>query len=244
MQNRQYTELGDDLKRKLTLIAITCVAILSAISLLTMMIIPTSAQTPTQSQPADAMWVDPPSITLGPSSLGTEFNVTVWLNMTETIEGYQVAMLYNRTQLKCLKAEYTLGAAGSEYFSGVPESATPPLIDDGYLGNGSVLASEAALAPDNVTGPRSGSLIWVEFQVALVPTSGNLTSVFDISTEYGPLHDHTWVEDPTATEIPLTTVGNGNYTVTPEFEYLLILPILAAMTTFAVIVRKRIPKKS
>jgi hypothetical protein len=187
------------------------------------------------------MWVEPSSVAFGPSnaSVGTKFNVTVWLNMTEDIFAYQIGMLYNRTQLKCARAAFT-SVSTSMYMLGHSTSAPPPVIDTSFLGNGSILASESCLGSDNVTGPHSGSLIWAEFQVLVVPTAGNLTSNFDISTKYSAT---TWVKDPDLAKIALSTLGNGSYTIIPEFEYMLILPIFLALTLLAIVMSKKIPKK-
>jgi hypothetical protein len=118
-------------------------------------------------------------------TLGTTFNVTVSLNMTETIFSWQIVMHYNRTELKATRAGYTAGAT-SEYCAGHTTIAPPPVIDTGAYKNGSVLASESLEDSDTIPGPHSGTLIWVEFQIMTVPTSGNFTSQLDISSEYAP----------------------------------------------------------
>ena len=241
MQIRQYTKLGENLKTKLTTIALIGIASLLSILLLTMMTAPTYAEAANEPHSANAMWVEPSSVAFDASnaSVGTKFNVTVWLNMTENIFAYQIGMLYNRTQLKCTRAAFTAGTT-STYYSGHATSAPPPVIDTSFLGNGSVLASESCLGEDNVTGPHSGSLIWAELQVLVVPTAGNLTSNFDISTRYSAT---TWVKDPDLNKITISTLGNGNYTIIPEFEYMLILPIFLALTLLAIVMSKKIPKK-
>jgi hypothetical protein len=165
---------------------------------------------------ADAMWVEPSSIvfSITNASIGTKFNVTIELNMTEDIFAYQVGLHYNRTQLMCTRAGYTAGAT-SDYFRGHTTFIPPlsPEIDTSFLGNGSVLATESCLGTDNITGPRSGSLFWAEFQILVVPTAGNLTSKLDISSEYPT---YTWVlspfEDPQGHLIKLVfTPYDGNY---------------------------------
>jgi hypothetical protein len=241
MQIRQYTKLGDNLKTKLTTIALIGIASLLSILLLTMMTAPAHAEASNEPHPADAMWVEPSSVTFDASnaSVGAKFNVTVWLNMTEDIFAYQIGMLYNRTQLKCARAAFT-AVTTSNYFSGHSTSAPPPVIDTSFLGNGSILASESTLGSDLIPGPHNGSLIWAEFQVLVVPTAGNLTSNFDISTRYSAT---TWVKDPDLNKITISTLGNGSYTIIPEFEYMLILPIFLALTLLAIVMSKKIPKK-
>jgi hypothetical protein len=237
----QYTKLGENLRTKLTTIALIGVASLLSILLLTMMTAPAQADTSNEPHPANAMWVEPSSVTLDPSnaSVGAKFNVTVWLNMTEDIFAYQIGMLYNRTQLKCTRSAFTAGVT-SNYLAGHTASAPPPVIDTSFLGNGSILASESCLGTDNVTGPHSGSLIYAEFEVLLVPTAGNLTSKFDVTTRYPTT---TWVKNPDLAKITVPTLENGNYTIIPVFEYMLILPIFLASTLLAIVISKKIPKK-
>jgi hypothetical protein len=184
------------------------ILLLATILLLYSSVIIVGAQ-PSEPHAADAMWVEPSSIvfTSTNASVGTTFNVTVWLNMTEDIFAYQVALKYNRTELMCVGAGYTAGAT-SEYVTGHTTSSPPPVIDSHVLGNGSVLASESLLDNDNVTGPHSGSLIWAEFSILMMPVSGNLTSTFDITSTYP---SRTWVEDPNLNNIDFTTF-NADYT--------------------------------
>jgi PKD repeat protein len=158
---------------------------------------------------ADAMWVEPSTITLNNVTgyVGMKFNVTVWLNMTENIFGYEIALHYNRAQLMCTRAKFTAGTT-SNYFAGHYTEISGPVIDTSYLGNGSVLAFESCEASDYIPGPNNGSLIWAEFQILTVPSSGNFTSSFDITSEYP---DNTWVKDPNLNLLSITTY-NGAYT--------------------------------
>jgi hypothetical protein len=146
------------------------------------------ADVPAEPHGADAMWVEPSSITFTNvnGSIGQKFNMTLWLNMTKDVFNYQVALRYNRTQLKCLRVIPTARPT-SVYMSSAPSGTTfSKVIDTSFLGNGSILASETCSAPDYIPGPNSGSLFWAEFQIMVLPTSGNFTSKFDISTEYLP----------------------------------------------------------
>jgi len=164
-----------------------------------------------QPQPhnADSMWVDPPSTVFDTTnaSVGTLFNVTIWLNLTEAIYSYEVGLHYNRTLLQCTGAGFTAGAT-SAYCTGHTTVEAGPTIDAGALGNGSVLAGESCLGTDSIPGPKNASLIWVEFQILSVPASGsNLTSTFDITTEYPT---NTFVLDPNFNSINFVTY-DGNY---------------------------------
>jgi len=162
-----------------------------------------------QQHVADSMWVEPSSIVFSTTnaSIGTEFNVTIWLNMTEDIFAYQIGLRYNRTQLMCTRANYTAGAT-SDYFKGHTTISPAPSIDGDILGNGSVLAFETVLGYDNITGPHSGSLIWAEFKILTLPVWGNLTSKLDISSAYPT---RTWAWDPNKKNLAFTPY-DGIYT--------------------------------
>jgi hypothetical protein len=216
------------------------ILLLATILLLYSSVIIVGAQ-PSEPHAADAMWAEPSSkvFTTTNASIGTTFNVTIWLNMTEDIFAYQVGLKYNRTQLLCTRAGYTAGAT-SVYFQGHTTSSPPPTIDSGALGNGSVLAFETVLGTDNVTGPHSGSVVWAEFSILMVPTSGILTSKFDITSTYPK---KTWVEDPDLIFISIATF-DGTFIVTPEFPIMLLLPIFMTLTLAAVALGKKHGKRS
>jgi hypothetical protein len=201
-----------------------------AILLTTMLLTPIFAQAPgigngvgstiSYEHNSDAMWVEvypggSSSVTdTSTSPVGTLFNITVCLNMTENVFAYQVALLYNRTWLAAIKAGFTHPPT-SMYMSGHTTSASYT-IDISYLGNGSVLAAESCLSGDWIPGPASGTLIWIEFEIMKAPYKTTYFSKFDITTNYGPPLDHTWVENPSAVEIPITTYdGSLTYSWSP-----------------------------
>ncbi|MGD0029357.1 MAG: dockerin type I domain-containing protein [Candidatus Bathyarchaeia archaeon] len=157
---------------------------------------------------ADAMWIEPSSVVFDTTnaSLGQTFNITVWMNITENVFAYQVGLHYNRTQLKCTRAGYTAGAT-SQFFVGHTTNSPPAVIDTSSLGNGSVLGFETLSGSDQVTGPHSASLMWAEFQILIVPASGNLTSKFDITKE---TPDNNWVWDENLNTLTVTPY-NANY---------------------------------
>jgi hypothetical protein len=154
------------------------------------------ADVPAEPHTAEAMWVDPSSVTFSNSnaSVGQKFNVTVWLNISvaQTAFSYQTALKYNHTQLKCTRAGFTAGAK-SQFLSAHTTSGLIT-IDTSFLGNGSILASEASLDTAE-PGPRADSLAWAEFEILKVPTAGNLTSKLNISGQYQPDGTgDTWVD--------------------------------------------------
>lgn len=161
---------------------------------------------------ANAMWVEPSSIALANDTaiIGYKFNITVWLNITsDNVFGWQVALLYNRTQLRGVRGRFTAGSI-SQFMQGHNVESSAPIIDTSSLGNGSVLSYEVCKEADYVQVPRAGSLIWIEFEVMTLPSGGgNFTSKFDITTNYP---DKTWVQDPTLNKILLATY-DGTYII-------------------------------
>ncbi len=161
-----------------------------------------------ESQAADAMWVEPNILlTFDNATVGSRFDITIWLNVTENVIAYQIGLFYNRTQLTCTQAGFT------DDFMGSPPhglSKSGPVIDGGLMGSGSLLICEECNGGDYVQGPHSGSLIWAEFQVLTEPEShANLTSKFDFSARY------TWVWDPDLNIIPFA-LYSGSYTFIAE----------------------------
>jgi hypothetical protein len=169
--------------------------VLLAVILMSFMIVLTMAQAPSEPHNADAMWVEPSSDTfvngMPNATVGQKFNVTVWLNMTEDIYGWQVKMRFNTTQLNVTRAGLTAGGA-SMYFSGHVTTTAPAAIDNTL---GTVLVFESCQGfTDFIPGPHGDSLFWAEFAIHAAPTMGNFASKLDISTEYGTTsRANTWV---------------------------------------------------
>jgi hypothetical protein len=185
-----------------------------ALLLLSMIFLPSMAAVPAEPHNADAMWIEPSQNAFSPSnaSVGYMFNITVWLNITSAdVFGYQVALHYNRTQLKATRSGFTAKST-SDFMTGHSTQQAGPDIDTSSLGNGSVLAFESCKGDDFIAAPHLGSLIWIEFQIILAPSSGQtLTSTFDITTETAK--DKNWVQDFNLVPITLA-VSDGFYTFT------------------------------
>jgi hypothetical protein len=197
------------------------IAFLVTMLLLSFPMILVSAQPQTHN--ADSMWIEPSSVVFDntTASIGTKFNVTVWLNITETIYAYQIGLHYNRTLLQCTRSAFTSGVTSS-YFAGHTNVPAGPTIDTSALGNGSVLAGESLVGNDVIAGPKNASLIWAEFQILLVPSAGNFTSTFDITTEY-----------PSNTYVLDTDLNNVNF-ATYDGSYLFIGPTPVGPTPLSV----------
>jgi hypothetical protein len=203
-----------------------------------------TAGIPSEPHNADAIWVEPSTVSLSASDIGKDFNVTVSMNLTETIFAYQFALYYNRTVLKGVEAGFTNGST-SYYFRGHATSSEGPLIDTGSTGPGSVLAYETLLDGDNSTG-HAGTLAWIEFQVlsnVTVPAGGNVTCIFNIAKDNYNGGNTWWTLDG-ITYYTFTNTYNSQVVVMPEFPDLLILPIFLGLTLVVAIFSKRLPRRN
>jgi hypothetical protein len=230
---------------KLRTIAIGTVAS----SLLMMLLVCTAPAFAQIAEPhnADAMWIEPSINNFDPSttSVGFKFNVTVAMNFTEDVFAWQAVIYYNATQLNCTRVGATAPPT-SEFMTGhsttfskaINPGAYPPV--NGSLQ--SVLAAETCSSPDFVTGPQSGTLLWAEFQILLAPGTGeNLTSTFDISTEYSLSNVFVW--DPIGTPFNFTP-NDGSYGFIPEFGPLMIAIFMASTLAAVILSKNRISKKT
>jgi hypothetical protein len=161
------------MKSKLSILATLIIAMLMTSTVSAFVIM--------EPHPANAMWVEPSAINLTTAtSVGYKFNVTVAMNITQNVFTYGVGMKYDNVTLKANKAGFTLPPT-SEYMTG-HGTTTGIVIDTSYLGPGSVLATESCSGTDFIPGPRSGTLIWVEFEIVSAPGKGQtINSVFNIS---------------------------------------------------------------
>jgi hypothetical protein len=225
--------------KKATSIFITIIVSSLLILVLATMLPKTYAGTPAEPHNADAMWVEPTSVVFSPANatVGTKFNLTVAMNITQNVFTYSIGMKYDRTTLKVNKAGFTEPPT-SNYMTGHSTTASGPIIDTSYLQNGSILASESCSGMDFVPGPRNGTLIWVEFEFVQVPTPGQ-TLPFNISRYVN--QDDTSVKDEELN--PITIIAyDGAYPIVPEL-LALALPALFASSALAVILGKAMSKK-
>jgi len=179
------------------------------VALLLLSAFPAFAITP---HDADAMWIEPVSVSLDTAthSPGYTFTIEVWLNISsDDVFGVQVALYYNRLQLKAVDSDFTTGT--ENLFDGHDLSTAGPTIDTSALGNGSVLAFASCKGSDYVPAPCDGSFIWIEFEVLAAPGMGEtLTSEFDIETETGGA-GRNWVKEPDTLALIPITAYNGDY---------------------------------
>ena len=215
-------------KEKKTVLSIFLIAI--------MLILPAFASIPSEPHPANAMWIEPSTVSLTTTNpahtLGYKFNITVWLNMSTVqspavgIDTWQVKAKFNPAYLKALRTGYTAGSK-SDLFKDLSTTPVSPIIDNsaGYVFHGE------SCAPDYKPVPCSGSLIWIEFNVTKVPNAGEtLTTVFNIN------NDDTWLADNEGSYYPpdgSITLYNGQYKFEtgPVSEYTLTITSTVGGTT-------------
>jgi hypothetical protein len=188
--------------------------------------------------PADAMWIEPPANSYDSSTVvGTEFNVTVWLNMTTPTNAWQFFLVYNSTQLQALDCEYT-GVAKSLWAG---KLATVPVTADFEPLNTTysyVVFSEVLKNKATQTG--ADSLAWVEFNITYVPPQGLSVSTGLLLDQTKPFKVKVLAAD--GSMIPVT-LGNGSYYI-PEFPLTTLLVALFALaSSIALIFRKTLRQK-
>ena len=138
------------------------------------------------------------------TSVGTMFNVTVWVTTTVDTYDWQVKMFFNPSQITASQAGYTDGAT-SAFFKGHTTVPITPIIDNSA---GYVLHGESLIGTTDAIPPGNGSLMWVEFQIiATPPTGGTLSSVVDIN------NTETFLQGPVGNQIP-----TANYDATYTYQ--------------------------
>jgi hypothetical protein len=180
------------------------------ITMLLMSVLPAYAGTPSEPHNANAMWIEPSSVSLttaDPShDIGYTFNITVNVNMTAAtkVGAWQVKVLFDNTQLEALACGYTAGAK-SQFFENYGTVPASPTIDNGA---GYVLHGESLLgAEENETA--AADLCYITFNVTALPVKPDpLTSDFDITTTWAS--EDTFVLDETLSDC-LDAVYDGSY---------------------------------
>jgi len=144
----------------------------------------TTTLAPTQSHPADAMWIEPPQITLNVSliSPGYKFNVTVWANCSVKCGAWQIWLVYPKAYINAVRAGYTgPGGAKSEFFKDINTIPVNPSYKSHNTTHNRVEYGETWAGTGPLRDPGYGSLCWIEFNITTLPT----TSVDVILGFYG-----------------------------------------------------------
>jgi hypothetical protein len=159
---------------------------------------------------ADSMWIEP-SVTMlntASHSVGHQFNITLWLNLSAECKGWQFKLLYEKNYLNAIRTGYTAGNT-SEFFENITTATVVPKFSSHNETHSYVLFGEAwIMGPTR--SPGHGSLAWVEFNVTNAPSSGEFNSILDLST-FSPYQ--TYALDINAEKMALT-LYNGLYTFT------------------------------
>ncbi|MEM2994796.1 MAG: CARDB domain-containing protein [Candidatus Bathyarchaeia archaeon] len=201
-----------------------------SIAFLLLNILPVYAIVPSEPHPANAIWIEPSTITLTDYNIGDKFNITAYLNMTTLEEGaigitaWQVVVYYNTTYIKATRVGFTgPGYTVSELFSGhstVPSTKIEP-------SKSRVGCGETLLGADYVPVPVVASLCWIEFEViALQPQpikfklniDNPLTYICDDIPNYYPPSGNTELYDATVKSpvtYPLTITSTTGGTTDP-----------------------------
>jgi len=138
------------------------------------------ADYPSEPHDANAMWIEPSTITLYTSlhSVGYRFNVTLWVNVSsvpspnQLIVAWETKIAYEKVYLNATRAGYTAGTK-SQFFYNISTISVQPargILNDthDYLMYGESWISGGG--PMRSLG--YGSLHWLEFEVLAVPAPG------------------------------------------------------------------------
>jgi hypothetical protein len=207
------------------------------IAFLLLSILPAYASAPNEPHLANAMWVEPSTITLTDYDVGDKFNVTIWTNMTtlepdaDGIYSWQVVIYYNTTYINATRVGLTgTGGMTSELFEGYT-TFSYSLIEENYTSCYESLLGEE----DYLPVPASGSLCWFEFEVlALEP----LPIEFALNIN----NTDTWIVDNKLNSYPPYDNTLYDATVVPEFSPFLSVAILMFLTLVIAIFHGKITR--
>ena len=160
--------------------------ILVSLLIAMLMVVPVLAwDIPTETHNGNALWMETATwnFNTGTSSVGTLFNVTMYVNSTlPKIASWEFQMYYDSSWLNAINCIYSgTGAAKSQLFE---KSGTVTMSVAPVFAAGSLLAAESWLS-GVYAGPIHcpASLVYITFNITKAPNKGQTyTSVLDIST--------------------------------------------------------------
>ncbi len=189
------------------------------------LMLPAHAATPTEPHSADAIWVEPSLTDLSspPVSVGYKFNVTVWVNMTESSASWEFKMVYDKNLLNATRSRYTAGSK-SDFFKDLITMSMAAQFGSVNATHAYVLSAESWM-DGPYRDPGYGSLTWIEFQVMAVPPAGeNYASIIALSDVYPEGSQETYVQQPDNTKVSLNAFSSA-YKITgpggPAVKYTL-----------------------
>jgi hypothetical protein len=161
------------------------------------------------SHPANAMWIEPTTEYFSSQAyVGTRFNVTVWMNVTQPTSAWQFLLIYDRTLLQALRCGYT-GDKKSEWSGGESVTTVSPVFASGNSSYSYVLDGETLNSRASLTG--AGSLGWVEFNITYVPSEGISTSEIRLDQSLNGFSSY--AVDADYNVIQPFTFGNCDYSI-------------------------------
>jgi len=186
--------------------------------------------------PANSMWIEPEVIDVAGLSVGSRFNITVWLNVSVDCGAWQFYLIYNKQQLTVTKYGLTgTGGARSQFFenTGTQTWGMVSSEDDHNATHKYIQIGESWKSGPWGTG--CGSLAWIEFQIIAEPP---FLCVLDIASGHHPPTSDTLALDPNMQEIPLNV---NNTPIIPEFtQWVLILSLFSVSIPCVVLKKYRV----
>ncbi|UCG90262.1 MAG: hypothetical protein JSU57_00620 [Candidatus Heimdallarchaeota archaeon] len=197
---------------------------------------------PSEPHTANAMWIEPSSVTA--ADIGDKFNVTVFVNVTLESFAWQVKLHFNSTSFNVTKIGYTNGTK-SDFFSEYSPMPVTPRVnnEEGYILHGESLFGNDGKAPGY------GSLIWVEFNLTQIPPQNRSTLRFSM-----PYGIDTFILTPYIEVIPMASVDGANISMGPtglppfpDINILIVVAIVVVIVIVSLVImrkrRRRKPKK-
>lgn len=173
--------------------------------------------------PANSMWIDPGNLSFarGNGSVGTMFNLTVWVSTNESSYTWQAGIHFDHSLFQVTDVGLTAGTT-SEFFQNHTTVTGQIVIDNA---SGEVLYGETLLSNDSAAA-GNGSLMWTTFEIIDAPNSTSTSSGI-FSLDFG---DESYVLNYDLYEMNLTGRFGAGY----SFDYFgdTIPPTIVSVTQF------------
>jgi hypothetical protein len=176
-------------------------------------VVPAHADTPTEPHAADAIWVEPSLINLSspPTLAGYKFNVTIWINLTESSAAWEFKLSYNKNYLNATRTGYTAGST-SDFFRNLQTMSLAPSWGSINSTFDYLLCAESWMSGPT-RDPGYGSLSWVEFRVMSTPPAGvTYSTLIGLEDVYPAGSQETYAQEPDGTKITLNAFPS-NYII-------------------------------
>lgn len=196
------------------------------------------AMSPVYAAGETTVYVDPAEITFIPGvndSIGTLFNVSVWVNDVTDLCAYQIQIRYNQTMVNCTNATEPVDDPDYVLASIVPNTLVYTTAAP-KVGSYSVAGSES---PGHPAAHFNGSGLITIFIF-------NITKVEDgiLSCNLTIDNDQTILADQYGNYIEPLIKENGHYQLIPEFLPFLTMLAFMSITAITLVFRKKHVKKT